>query len=180
MLVSCLAYYSTVKMEAICSSDTSVDVNQTIRCYVPKDRTLHSVGFVGHRGKACYKVCLQRATQTEENARIHPPPQPPGGDSLQWSRCLRNASYCVTPFSFDNRVLNYSELNVFEKCANFCLSRVMSVEIFDFLRCDTVQFYMYFSWRWKQQIPPKLCYFISQTTSRNPELLLTSCFQNVN
>jgi hypothetical protein len=36
-----LAYFSTLKMEAICSSETSVDFQQTIRRYSPEDGTLH-------------------------------------------------------------------------------------------------------------------------------------------
>jgi hypothetical protein len=37
-LVSCLAY-STLKMEAICSSETSIDFQRTTRRYIPEDRT---------------------------------------------------------------------------------------------------------------------------------------------
>jgi hypothetical protein len=40
-LVSCLAYSSTLKMEAICSSETSVDFQRTTWRYIPEDRTLH-------------------------------------------------------------------------------------------------------------------------------------------
>jgi hypothetical protein len=39
-LVSCLAYFSTLKMEATCSSATSVDFQRTARRYIPEDRTL--------------------------------------------------------------------------------------------------------------------------------------------
>jgi hypothetical protein len=39
-LVSCSAYSSTLKMEVICSSETSVDFQQTTRHYIPEDRTL--------------------------------------------------------------------------------------------------------------------------------------------
>jgi hypothetical protein len=50
MLVSCLAYSSTLKMEAICSSDTSVDFQQFTRRYIPEDSTLYThvacIGFV--------------------------------------------------------------------------------------------------------------------------------------
>jgi hypothetical protein len=42
MLVSCLAYYSTLKMEAICSSETYVDLNRTTRRFILDDRTLIS------------------------------------------------------------------------------------------------------------------------------------------
>jgi hypothetical protein len=41
VLVSCLAYFSTQKMEAACSSETSVDFHRTRRRYVPEDRALH-------------------------------------------------------------------------------------------------------------------------------------------
>jgi hypothetical protein len=40
MLVSCLAYTSTLKMEVICSSETSVGFHRTTQCYNPKDRIL--------------------------------------------------------------------------------------------------------------------------------------------
>jgi hypothetical protein len=41
-LVSCLAYSSTLKMEASFSSETSVDFQRIARRYIPGDRTLHS------------------------------------------------------------------------------------------------------------------------------------------
>jgi hypothetical protein len=40
-LVSCSAYFSTMKMEAICSSETSVDFQRTTRRHTPEDSTLH-------------------------------------------------------------------------------------------------------------------------------------------
>jgi hypothetical protein len=39
-LVSCSAYASTLNMEAICSSETSVDFQRTTRRYIPEDSTL--------------------------------------------------------------------------------------------------------------------------------------------
>jgi hypothetical protein len=42
MLVSCLSYSLTLKMEVICSSGTSVDFQWTTWWYVPEDRTIHS------------------------------------------------------------------------------------------------------------------------------------------
>jgi hypothetical protein len=39
-LVSCTAYFSTLTMEARCSSETSVDFQQTARRYIPEDGTL--------------------------------------------------------------------------------------------------------------------------------------------
>jgi hypothetical protein len=41
-LVFCLAYSSTLKMEATCSSETSVDFQRTTRRYIPEDKTLHN------------------------------------------------------------------------------------------------------------------------------------------
>jgi hypothetical protein len=42
MLVSCLAYSLTQKMEVTCSSETSVDFQQATWHYIPADRTLHN------------------------------------------------------------------------------------------------------------------------------------------
>jgi hypothetical protein len=54
-LISCLAYASNLKIEATCSSETSVDFERTTRRYIPEDKTLHnhrcenlvSTGFAG-------------------------------------------------------------------------------------------------------------------------------------
>jgi hypothetical protein len=40
MLFPCLAYSSNLKMEATCSSETSVDFQRTARRYIPEDKTL--------------------------------------------------------------------------------------------------------------------------------------------
>jgi hypothetical protein len=40
---SCMAYSSTLKMEATCSSETSADFRQTTRRYIPEDRTLQRI-----------------------------------------------------------------------------------------------------------------------------------------
>jgi hypothetical protein len=42
MLIACLAYSSTLKMEATCSSKTLVDSQWTTWHYIPEDRTLHN------------------------------------------------------------------------------------------------------------------------------------------
>jgi hypothetical protein len=41
-LVSCSAYSSTLKMEAICSSETSVDFQRTTRRYIPEDSNIYN------------------------------------------------------------------------------------------------------------------------------------------
>jgi hypothetical protein len=40
--VATSAYFSTPKMEAICSSETSVDFQRTTRRYIPEDSSLHN------------------------------------------------------------------------------------------------------------------------------------------
>jgi hypothetical protein len=42
MLVSCLAYSSTLKMEVMCSSEMSVDFHRTTGCYNPEDTALQN------------------------------------------------------------------------------------------------------------------------------------------
>jgi hypothetical protein len=41
-LVSCTTYSSILKIKATCSSETSVDFQQSTRCYIPEDITLHN------------------------------------------------------------------------------------------------------------------------------------------
>jgi hypothetical protein len=48
MLVSCLAYSSILKMEAIRSSETSIDFHRTTRHYIREDRTLKLCGMHRH------------------------------------------------------------------------------------------------------------------------------------
>jgi hypothetical protein len=42
MLVSCSPYFSTPKMEATCSSETSVEFHRITRRYIPGDKILHN------------------------------------------------------------------------------------------------------------------------------------------
>jgi hypothetical protein len=55
MLASCLAYFSTLEMEAICYSETLNDFHQTTQHYIPEDRTLQCL-----RGSERCAVNLQR------------------------------------------------------------------------------------------------------------------------
>jgi hypothetical protein len=43
ILFSCLAYYSTFKMEVTCSAGTSVDFQRTTRRFIPEDGTLRFI-----------------------------------------------------------------------------------------------------------------------------------------
>jgi hypothetical protein len=45
MVVSCLAYSLTLKMEAICYSDTLVNFQRTTQHYIPEDRTLQPLFY---------------------------------------------------------------------------------------------------------------------------------------
>jgi hypothetical protein len=58
-LVFCSAY-SPLKMEAICSSATSVDFQRARRRYIPEDRVLHTLcyRFRGFRGNDFSRYCL--------------------------------------------------------------------------------------------------------------------------
>jgi hypothetical protein len=57
-LVSCSTYYSTLKMEAICSSETSFDSQRTTQRYIPEDGTLLTRFFFQHiSGIHTLKVC---------------------------------------------------------------------------------------------------------------------------
>jgi hypothetical protein len=44
-LVSCVTYSSTLKAEAICSSETSINFQRSTRLYIPEDRTLQRSSF---------------------------------------------------------------------------------------------------------------------------------------
>jgi hypothetical protein len=41
MLVSCLAYFYTLKKQATCSSETPVEIQRNTRRSIPEDRTFH-------------------------------------------------------------------------------------------------------------------------------------------
>jgi hypothetical protein len=43
MLVSCLVYSLTLKLEVTCSSEKAADFQQTTWHYIPEDRTLHNL-----------------------------------------------------------------------------------------------------------------------------------------
>jgi hypothetical protein len=40
--ISCLAYYSTMKMEVVCPSETTVDFRRSTQRYIPEDRNLRA------------------------------------------------------------------------------------------------------------------------------------------
>jgi hypothetical protein len=54
MLVCYLAYFSTPKIEVICSSETSMDFQRTRRRYMPEGRTIHKHGC---ENSAVLKIC---------------------------------------------------------------------------------------------------------------------------
>jgi hypothetical protein len=46
MLVSCLAYSLTMKVEVTCSSETVIGVQWTAWHYIPEDRTLNPINVL--------------------------------------------------------------------------------------------------------------------------------------
>jgi hypothetical protein len=61
LLVTCLIYSFSLKMEALYSSETSVDFHQTSWCHVPKDNTIQSL----------YSVVIDVRTKRKLNHRLH-------------------------------------------------------------------------------------------------------------
>jgi hypothetical protein len=63
-LVSCSAYFSTLKMEAICSSETSHNFQLTTRSYVPEDRTslLRFSSQFNKITRCCFRSCFNEIT----------------------------------------------------------------------------------------------------------------------
>jgi hypothetical protein len=53
-LISCLTYSSTVKMEAACSSETSVDFQHTTWCYIQENITIQAYD--------CWNIQITRCT----------------------------------------------------------------------------------------------------------------------
>jgi hypothetical protein len=64
MLVSLLAYSSSLKMEATCSSEILFDFQRITRCSIPEDRTLHNhccedlKSYIVHNEKVKLSLCL--------------------------------------------------------------------------------------------------------------------------
>jgi hypothetical protein len=53
MLDSYLAYYSTLKMKAVCSSETSIDFQRTTWRYIPEDRLLLTINLFKFQTDLC-------------------------------------------------------------------------------------------------------------------------------
>jgi hypothetical protein len=57
-LVSCSTYSSTLKMEAICSSETSVNFERTTRHYTPEGSTFHNHHYENLKSTLLVCSCL--------------------------------------------------------------------------------------------------------------------------
>jgi hypothetical protein len=68
MLVSCLTYSSTLKMDAICSSETCVEFHRTTRHYIPEGRTLFYKHSVSLFNGAVSAVIIIVASQTSRSS----------------------------------------------------------------------------------------------------------------
>jgi hypothetical protein len=58
MLVSYLAYSSTSKMAATCSSEMLLEFQRTTKCHIPEHRTLHSLGCNNLKSYVIYLMLL--------------------------------------------------------------------------------------------------------------------------
>jgi hypothetical protein len=72
MLVSFVAYSATLKMEAVCSCEISVDFHRNTWRYIPKDRTLPNNGWENLNSYKIEKVTyfIQFVLQYTYNSRI--------------------------------------------------------------------------------------------------------------
>jgi hypothetical protein len=58
LLVSSLAYSSTLEKEAICTSETSADFHQTMPCYFPEDGDLTMISLIEKRYLKHFRGCI--------------------------------------------------------------------------------------------------------------------------
>jgi hypothetical protein len=75
-LVSCLAYYSTLKMEATCSPETSVDLQRTTRHYISQDETPYNHRCENLKSYNVFLICggffkLQVTERNTHNIAIY-------------------------------------------------------------------------------------------------------------
>jgi hypothetical protein len=63
MLLSCLPYFSALKIETTCSSETSFDFQGTKRYYVSEDKMLYYIIFLTRRNKLYANVLPQVAAE---------------------------------------------------------------------------------------------------------------------
>jgi hypothetical protein len=69
-LLSCMACSSTLKMEAICFSEMSVDFQLTSRRYIPKDRTVHQCIYVlTQEPGSNYREHIQNTTKIKQTEK---------------------------------------------------------------------------------------------------------------
>jgi hypothetical protein len=78
MLLAHSAYYSILKMEAIHSSEVSVNFHQTTRCHIPKDSNLHV---------HCHKNSKSHKITTVTESPMHGIPDNGNRKGL-WNVCL--------------------------------------------------------------------------------------------
>jgi hypothetical protein len=71
-LVSCLAYSSTLKMEAICSSETPVDFQRTYTALYPRRWTLHN--FANVRVLVCPSILIWVVTKNVPSSTLNADP----------------------------------------------------------------------------------------------------------
>jgi hypothetical protein len=67
-LVSCSVYFSTLKMAAICSSETLVDSQRTARRYIPEDSTVLKYMLTSRHQSAGQTHGIRISNRSFENA----------------------------------------------------------------------------------------------------------------
>jgi hypothetical protein len=98
-LIYCSTYSSAFKMEAIYSSEASVDFQQTTRSYIPDDSTLHNQRSENFNS---YKFLICVLANLSETKRIKTYSTRPHGTILQKNSTLH--SLCHTNIEFKVKI----------------------------------------------------------------------------
>jgi hypothetical protein len=94
------AYSSTLKMEAICSSEMSVDFQRTTRRYIREGRTLHNHRCENHKSYK-HRDCTKNAVLVRKL----------GGAKVKSSACISRVFLCVAQMACQtSRNKNHSSL----------------------------------------------------------------------
>jgi hypothetical protein len=100
MLISCLAYALTLKIETLCSSETVVDFLWSIWCYIPEDITLRNHQYENHKfyiWELCFLSCwllelIRHIVHVTENIML--------AKAYVFSMYLTQLCYFLAPFLF--------------------------------------------------------------------------------
>jgi hypothetical protein len=113
MLIPCLAYTSTPKMEVSCSSKTSTDFQRITRSFIPE--TLHH-NLCDSLKSYVYTISdliIHHVTKTVQNVRRRPESTSEHGVSLKWlaTLCVEAARCLFGPAQFRFRLRSHRKGN---------------------------------------------------------------------